>query len=170
MFNNFHFYNKKSKLFGISYNNFIYSKYSIAMIEGVFINDRGKYFKVEMINLLLDTKFYDYYETISQAIVARFLKNLEKLGYIQNLQVTEFYMSDEELILEHLYANMSIGNYKNLLKINKKYKMRFVRTDKEISEEFIKEFLKDDFMIDYNLDSSIDKVKYKNGFSKKNKK
>lgn len=165
--NNFNIESNKSKLFGINPSKFITSKYGIAIIEGAMVKDKGKYFKVEMVNLFLETQENEIYKTVSQSIVVRTLKLLEKEGYVKNLEYKEEMMSYEEELLEHIAINFGIGNFKNLCKVNKKYNIKFIRTSKVIDDEFIKNFLLNDYKILYkddNLDV-INKVKYINNYN-----
>lgn len=162
IYNKLTFKNKKSSLFGINKNNFIGQKFTNNIIKNNFIKSKSDKFNVELSNLLLDLEANNTYKTRSQSIVLKSLKKLEKEGYINNLEATKVNMSKSKSKLVHLFVNISMGNFDNLLKVTKKFDISFEKNEKEIDKFIIDEFLKDHYELIYNKDNSIKLVKYRN--------
>ncbi|MFI3260972.1 MAG: hypothetical protein R3Y13_04610 [bacterium] len=160
------FKNKKSTLFGINKKNYVTQNALTTshLIKNMFNDKKSETFSVELVNLLLDLEENQEYNTISQSIVRASLRKLQKEGYITNYIEELHELNGLESKLVHASINLGMGNYDNLLKESKKYKMKFTRTEKEIDLDLINQFLNKPgneipHEIEYDGDK-IDKVVY----------
>ncbi len=152
--------NRKSELFGISKENVISQKISFNMFKVMGVKHKSEYFKTEMINLFLDMKPHENYQTYSQSLVLASLKHLERKGFITNLTYTKAsYKNKLYENLSNVLINLGSGNYKKLLKGSVKYEIDFMRTDKVIDENSISNFVDNNFEV-ITKNNKISKVKY----------
>ena len=171
--NKLYYKNKKSSLMGITRDNVIQQRLNMSLLKNSKINNKGKFFEVEMFNLLLDMKGNKKYETISQNIVLRNLKKIEKLGYIENLQYESDTINNDHVNkkaikknnktmnkVNSFLVNLGMGNFKNMTKEQKNYEINFNRTDKEINQDTINEILSSNYVIKYTRKKKIKKIKF----------
>lgn len=166
IYNKLTYKNNKSTLFGIDKDNNITQKFTTNIFKNNFIESKTDKFSVELVNLLLDLEEDTNYKTTSQSIVLKSLKKLEKEGYIDNLEAKKVNMSKNKSKLIHLFVNISMGNFDNLLKVSKKFDISFTKNDKVLTSDIINNFLNEHYEIIHNKDNSIKKVKYINKYKK----
>ncbi len=152
--------NKKSELFGIDNKNVINQKVGVNFIKTPFIKNKKKYFATEMMNLALDLNKGQEYKTVSQSIVLKSLKSLANTGVITDLEYNE--LESNKTIkdkINNLFVNVGMGNYKNVFKGSKKFKISFTRSDKVIDKEYIESYLGEESNLLYK-NGEISKVKF----------
>ncbi len=145
--NNKIFYeNKKSDMFKISRvrnkdgEKSISQKMGKSIIKSFFIKNKNEYFSKNLINLLENMNENEKYTTVSQAIVLQGLKELEKLGYIESLEVKG--KAKKDTFINSLLENVGTGNFSKIGKKRKKYNISFMRTDKNLTKEDSNKILK----------------------------
>lgn len=166
VYNKLNIKNGKSTLFGISKKNYITQNALMTsqVIKNAFNDHKTETFSVELVNLLLDLEKNENYETVSQSIIRKGLRDLAKEGYISNYTEELVNLTGIKSKFAHTGINIGMGNYDDLLKESKKYKMAFTRTEKEIDLNVIEKFLNRpgneiNHEINYENDK-IDKVVY----------
>ena len=165
--------NKNSKLLGINSDNVIQQRTNLSIFKNMKVKNKGKLFDVEMFNLLLDMKQNEKYETVSQNIVLRGLKKLEKLGYIDNLEyendlennshINKRAKKNNNKIMKKVNSflvNLGMGNFKNMTKEQKNYEINFKRTSKSITQQTVQEILSSNYEVLYNKKGGIKKIKF----------
>ncbi len=174
IYNKVGYKNKKSKLFGVTNNNKIQQKIGLNMFTSSFIKDKSKFFKTEMVDLFKDLKTGVTYNTVSQAIVLKGLRTMEKNGLITELEYEE--IKDKNLLLnkvDHFFINLGMGNYSNPLKVSKKYNISFRRSAKEVDDDFVDTYLGNKVYIDNSIKDEVvvneikkrDNISYDNDLS-----
>ncbi len=163
IFNKIGFKNKKSKLFGVTHENNIEQKIGLNLLYGPFIKDKSLYFRKEMINLFTDLERGTTYETVSQAIVLRSLKTMEKNGFITELEYFETEGKKSILnYMNHFFINIGMGNYSKPFKLSKKYDISFRMGAKNLDDNFINSYLNNrTYISDINNTSKKDLVQEK---------